>query len=223
MAVAHNNGVCVVIGAGPGIGAAVARRFGGEGMKVAVLARRLLEIEKLAAELNAKGIEARAYVCDAERATDISDALGRVEHDLGPITCLVYNVAVVKPGGPLEVGAEQMVRELRVDVVGLLAAAQRVVPGMTAGGSILVTGGGLALEPWPKMASLAVGKAAVRSLALSLHKELAPRNIHAATVTVCGIVEKGTRFDPDAIAAVFWELHCQQQGSGAFEAERVLR
>jgi short-subunit dehydrogenase len=190
-------------------------------MKVAVLARRMLEVEKLAAELNAKGVEAKAYVCDAEKTTDILDALTHVEHDLGPVTCLVYNVAAVKPGGPLEVGAEQMVRELRVDVVGLLVAAQKVVPHMHAGGSILVTGGGLALEPWPKMASLAVGKAAVRSLALSLHKELAPRNIHAATVTVCGLVEKGTKFDPDAIAGIFWELHNQKPGE--FEAERVLR
>lgn len=213
--------VCVVIGAGPGIGSAVARRFGKEGMKVAVLARRMLEIEKLAAELNAKGMEAKAYVCDAEKATDIIDALTKVEHDLGPVSCLIYNVAAVKPGGPLEVGAEQMVRELRVDVVGLLVAAQKVVPHMTAGGSILVTGGGLALEPWPKMASLAVGKAAVRSLALSLHKELAPRNIHAATITIAGLVEKGTKFDPDAIAGIFWELHLQKPG--AFEAERILR
>jgi short-subunit dehydrogenase len=88
-------------------------------------------------------------------------------------------------------------------------------------GSILVTGGGLALDPWPRMCSLAVGKAGVRSLALSLHKELAPQGIHAATVTIAGIVEKGTRFDPDAIANVFWELHGQAKGS--FEAERVLR
>lgn len=217
--------VCVVIGAGPGIGSAVARRFGKEGMKVAVLARRLLEVQKLAAELNSKHIEAKGYVCDAERATDIVDALGHIEHDMcsdqGRVRSLVYNVAVVKPGGPLEVGAEQMVRELRVDVVGLLVAAQKVVPMMKSGGSILVTGGGLALDPWPQMTSLAVGKSAVRSLALSLHKELAPRGIHAATVTVCGLVEKGTRFDPDTIAGVFWELHSQQPG--AFEAERVLR
>lgn len=213
--------VCVVIGAGPGIGTAVARRFGKEGMKVAVMARRMLEIEKLAAELNARGVEAKAYVCDVERATDITDALAHVEHDLGPVTTLVYNVAVVKPGGPLEVGAEQMVRELRADVVGLLVAAQKVVPMMKNGGSILVTGGGLALDPWPQMTSLAVGKAAVRSLALSLHKELAPRGIHAATVTIAGLVEKGTRFDPDAIAGVFWELHTQKPG--AFEAERILK
>ena len=217
--------VCVVIGAGPGIGSAVARRFGKEGMKVAVLARRQLEVQKLAAELNASGCEAKGFVCDAERASDIIDALTHIEHDLTsasePVRCLVYNVAVIKPGGPLEVGAEQMVRELRADVVGLLVAAQKVVPMMTAGGSILVTGGGLALDPWPQMASLAVGKAAVRSLSLSLHKELAPRGIHAATVTVCGLVERGTRFDPDTIAGVFWELHNQRPG--AFEAERVLR
>jgi NAD(P)-dependent dehydrogenase (short-subunit alcohol dehydrogenase family) len=213
--------VCVVIGAGPGIGAAVARRFAAEGMKVAVLARRPAELEKIAAEIRAQGCIAKGYPCDAERAPEIIDALSAVERDLGPIKSLVYNAAVVRPGNPLEVGAEQMVRELRVDLIGLLVAAQRVVPMMKEGGSILVTGGGLALDPWPQMTSLAVGKAAVRSLALSLHKQLAPVGIHAATVTVCGIVEKDTRFDPDAIARVFWELHMQR--AGAFEAERVLR
>jgi short-subunit dehydrogenase len=207
--------VCAVIGAGPGIGAAVARRFARSGMQTALLSRRPHD---LAREVGGKGFE-----CDAERASSIDDALRAVEHDLGPVDVLVYNAAVAKPGSPLEVGAEQLVRELRVDVVGLLVAAQHVVPGMRqrGKGTILVTGGGLALDPWPKMASLAVGKSAVRSLALSLHKELAPQRVHAATVTVCGIVERGSRFDPDKIAEVYWELHSQQPG--AFEGERVLR
>lgn len=215
--------VCAVIGAGPGIGLSVARRFGRAGMKVALLARRQQEIDAMASTLANEGIGARAWGCDAERASSISDALDLVELDLGTVDVLIYNAAVVKRGGPLEVGAEQMVRELRVDVVGLLVAAQKVVPAMRAQkrGTILVTGGGQALDPWPQMTSLAVGKAACRSLALVLHKELAPLGVHAATVTVCGLVERGGRFDPDKLAEVFWELH--EQPAGKFEAERVIR
>lgn len=215
--------VVVVIGAGPGIGLAVARRFGREGMKVALLSRRLAEMERAAEELSAAGITARGYACDAERAHDITDALQSVAHDLGPATCLVYNVAVLKPGGPLEVGLEQLVRHFRVDVGGALVAVQRVVPHMKTAqrGTILLTGGGLALDPWPQMTALAIGKAGLRSLALSLHKELKAAGIHVATVTVDGLVEKGGKLDPDAIAGIFWELH--QQPRGAFEAERILR
>lgn len=216
--------VCAVIGAGRGIGFAVAKRFGAAGMKVALCSRRRAELEQMVEELAKSGIHARAYTCDAERSTDITDALQHVEHDLGPVTVLVYNAAVSKRGTPLEVGVEQLVRELRVNVGGALVAAQRVVPHMKEArrGTVLITGGGLALEPWPQMASLAIGKAGVRSLALSLHKELAPHGVHAATVTVAGLVEKnGGAFDPDKIADVYWELH--QQPEGKFEAERVIR
>ncbi|MBI1946886.1 MAG: SDR family NAD(P)-dependent oxidoreductase [Deltaproteobacteria bacterium] len=215
--------VIVVIGAGPGIGLAVARRFGREGMKVALLSRRGADMERAAAQLSEAGITARGYACDAERAHDVADALQAVVHDLGPVDCLVYNAAVPKPGGPLEVGLEQLVRQFRVDVGGALVAVQRVVPHMKAvrKGSILLTGGGLALDPWPQMTALAIGKAGLRSLALSLFKELKPHGIHAATVTVDGLVAKGGKLDPDAVANVYWELH--QQKPEAFEAERVVR
>ncbi len=213
--------VCAIIGAGPGIGAALARRFSKAGMQVALLSRK--DASALAEAVSAEGGEARWFSCDAERSTSIVDALGAVERAFGAIDVLCYNAATVRPGAPFAVGAEQLVRELRVDVVGFLVAAQKVAPHMLErrAGSILVTGGGLALEPWPQMTALSVGKAGVRSLALLLHKELAPQGVHAATVTVCGIVEKGGRFDPDRIADVFFELH--QQAPGAFEAERVLR
>lgn len=215
--------VVAIIGAGPGIGLAVARRFGREGMKVALLSRRGAEMERAADELIAQGLQARGYACDAERAHDITDALQAVAHDLGPVTCLIYNAAVIKTGGPLEVGLEQLVRHFRVDVGGALVAVQQVVPAMKAAGrgSILLTGGGLALDPWPQMTALGIGKAGLRSLALALHKELGPTGIHAATITVAGMVEKGGKLDPDEIAGVYWELHRQPQG--AFEAERVLR
>lgn len=211
--------VCAIIGAGSGIGLSVAKRFAREGFAVALCARRADALERLAAEVPG----ARTYVCDAERDTAIVDALRHIGHDLGAVDVLVYNAAAIRRGGPLEVSAEQMVRELRVNVAGALVAAQQVVPDMKArhSGTILFTGGGLALDPWPAMTSLAVGKAALRSLAISLHKELSPAGIHVATVTVSGIVERGTKFDPDRIADAYWELHSQP--AGAFEAERIIK
>src|SRR5690242_11280039 len=96
-------GVCAVIGAGPGIGNSVARRFAAGGMQVALLARR-----DNSDAARAIGESARAFACDCEKASSITDALTAVGHDLGPVDVLVYNAAVVKPGAPLEVGAEQL-------------------------------------------------------------------------------------------------------------------
>jgi short-subunit dehydrogenase len=87
-------------------------------------------------------------------------------------------------------------------------------------GTILLTGGGLALHPHPKYSSMAVGKAGIRNLAFSLAAELEPAGIHVATVTISGIVRPGTPFDPDKIAEVYWRLHVQSPGS--FQTEIVF-
>jgi NAD(P)-dependent dehydrogenase (short-subunit alcohol dehydrogenase family) len=87
-------------------------------------------------------------------------------------------------------------------------------------GSLLFTGGGLALAPKPGLAAAALGKAALRSLALSLGEELAPLGIHAATVTIRGYVQPGTPLAPDLIAQVFWEMHLQKKDD--WTPERTL-
>jgi len=88
-------------------------------------------------------------------------------------------------------------------------------------GTILFTGGGLALEPEPGASSLAIGKAAIRNLAFSLYRELAPFHIHVATVTICGYVRDGTKFSPGSIADSFFHLH--QQSEGQWEREFVYQ
>jgi NAD(P)-dependent dehydrogenase (short-subunit alcohol dehydrogenase family) len=94
---------------------------------------------------------------------------------------------------------------------------------MRAGGAgtILITGGALALEPHAPYASLAIGKAGVRSLALSLAEELEPAGIHVATVTICGYVGSGEPFMPDTIADAYWKLYVQPRE--AWEREVVYR
>ncbi|MGO9261345.1 MAG: hypothetical protein ACLQU1_34325 [Bryobacteraceae bacterium] len=88
-------------------------------------------------------------------------------------------------------------------------------------GTILFTGGGLALEPQPGASSLAIGKAGIRNLAFSLHEELAPFHIHVATVTICGYVEDRTRFSPGDIAGSFFYLH--QRAEGKWDRESVYQ
>jgi NAD(P)-dependent dehydrogenase (short-subunit alcohol dehydrogenase family) len=215
--------VCAVVGAGPGVGAAVARRFAAEGFALALLARRAEAVEALAGELAAGGGRAIGIAADAADAASLRAGLEAAKAQFGPIMVLVYNAVVARPAVPSVLDPDALIDEFRINVAGALVAAQSVLPGMRAAGrgSILLTGGGFAFEPMPMLASLGIGKAALRNLALSLHAELAPEGIHAATVTIGGVVQPGTAFDPAAIAEQFWRLHAQPRG--AFEREILFR
>ena len=140
-------------------------------------------------------------------------AFAAVRERLGDPGVLVDNVAVTAEARPSALGPEALVASFRAKVAGGLASAQQVLPAMhrRRQGTVLFTGGGLTLEPFPDHANLAVGKAGLRNLCFSLAKELQPDGLHAPTVT--GFVRPGTRFDPDSIAEEFWRLHVQEPGA----------
>ena len=151
----------------------------------------------------------------------LGSALAEVIKSLGTPEVMIYNVSVLNPGSPSELDYNSMIKDFKVNVGGALVAAQAVIEGMKKrkSGSILITGGGLALKPFHEFASLAIGKAGVRSLCYSLAQELKPFGIQVATVTINGMIEKGTHFDPDSIAKVFWDLY--QPSSGWSQVEVV--
>lgn len=215
--------VCAIVGVGPGLGLAVARRFGEEGMRVVLLARRADELAGHVADLRATGIEAHATPVDAADPVAIDAAFASIAAEHGAPDVLVYNAMAARPALPSALGPNALLDELRVNVVGALVSVQAVLPAMrTRGrGTVLLTGGGLGLDPMPRMASLSAGKAALRNLSLSFHKELADQGIHAATVTICGFIRAGTPFDPEKLAQHYWELHAQPREQ--WQAERVVR
>ena len=212
-----------LIGAGPGVSAAIARRFGREGFRVVSMARRADALEREVSALREAGIDAHARVVDAADHAGLDAALGAAVQAHGSPDVLVYNAAGVRYKPLAELSAAELMADLGVSVGGALAATRSVLPGMRArgGGKLFFTGGGFAFEPMPALASLGAGKAALRNLAFSLHAELKASNIHAATVTICGMVKPGTAFDPDLIAQSFWSLH--GQAPGAFEREVMFK
>jgi short-subunit dehydrogenase len=212
-----------IVGMGPGVAAAVARRFGREGFAVAALARRADELSAQTDALAAAGITARAYTADAADPSSLAAALAQVSANQGAPSVLVYNAAGVRYKPLAQLGADELIADLRVSIGGALAAAQAVLPAMReqGQGTLLFTGGGFAFEPMAAMASLGVGKAGIRNLAFSLFAELKDAGIHAATVTIGGLVKPGTAFDPDKIAEAYWTLHAQPKGS--FEREVVFK
>jgi short-subunit dehydrogenase len=215
--------VCTIVGVGPGVSLGVARRFARDGFTLALIARKAEKIQKYAEELGQEGNGAYAFSADASDFDSLVRTFRQIHHQINPTDVLVYNVAVPREGNPSITDAEKMIQDFRVNVAGALVAAQQVIPHMKSQrkGTILFTGGGLALQPHPKYASMAVGKAGIRNLAFSLAAELEPAGIHVATVTIAGIVRPGTPFDPDKIAEEYWRLYAQSPGS--FERETVFK
>jgi len=185
---------------------------GREGFRLALLARNEATVGGYAAALRGEGIDAEPFAADAADANSLRAAFASVRERLGDPTVLVYNAAMPAAGLPSALQAEDLVASLRVNVVGALVAAQEVILAMRAAGkgTILFTGGGLALYPAAQYAALGIGKAAIRHLAFDLAQELEPEGIRVATITVAGSVQPGSHFDPDTIAESFWQLHGQE-------------
>jgi short-subunit dehydrogenase len=212
-----------IVGMGAGVSMSVARRFGREGHSVAMLARRTAPLGDFQRALAADDIAARAYAADAADAESLKAALERVSAEMGPIGVLVYNAAVMETNPLLAMSPEELVGTFRINVAGALAAAQAVIPAMRVArsGTILLTGGGFALEPIPARAALGIGKAGIRNLAYSLFTECRPAGIHAAVVTIWGVVGSAPQFEPERIAESYWALHAQSPAE--FEREVILR
>jgi NAD(P)-dependent dehydrogenase (short-subunit alcohol dehydrogenase family) len=195
----------LILGVGPGIGLAAARRFGREGFKLSLVSRNPPIHAKT---LSSEGLTARVFAADVGNFVALRAALERAEAEQGAADVLIYNAAqlVQQNNYPLE--PEEFMNHLRINVGGALAAVQAVAPGMIerGAGTILMTGGGLSLRPSGRYGTLSVGKAGIRSLALTLAQDLEPMGIHVATVTVAMSVNLEAA---ESIANLYWTLHTQ--------------
>jgi short-subunit dehydrogenase len=208
------SGSCIIVGMGPGLGLALAERFGTAGHAIGMVARREGELLAAEARLAAEGITAKGAPADAGDEEGLRTAIRLLAEALGPVEVLIYNAAVLQPGEPSALTSERVLADFRVNVLGALVAAQAVAPSMIEArrGTILVAGGGFALQPIPLFASLGLGKAALRNLVISLAGEYGPQGINVATVTICGRIADATPFSPSAIADAYWSLHARGVG-----------
>jgi NAD(P)-dependent dehydrogenase (short-subunit alcohol dehydrogenase family) len=198
----------LLIGAGPGVGASVIRRFGREGFRSTLIARSET-LEQLATELRSDGLGIEAMSLDIADLDGYRAALDRIFRAPGAPGVIVYNAALPDPGEILDTSVERLRTAYDVDVIGAVVAAQVAIPVLrTAGaGTLLVTSGGFADHPVPGLATLSMGKAALRSAATLIAAGVRENGIHAATITIAGSVVRGTAVDPDNIAELFWTAH----------------
>ena len=198
----------LIIGAGPGVGGSLARRFAEGGYHVTLLARTADGVRKLAEGLVDTGAVLDTITADAgdpEGLRATLSALYARDHAPG---LLVYNAAQGAPDSLMGSDVRDLHHAYDVDVVGAVVATQVAAPAMRAAGrgTVLFTGGGFADHPVPALATLSLGKAALRSAATILGAELAEDHIRVASVTIAGQVAPGTPFDPDRIAERFWQI-----------------
>ena len=215
--------VCLIVGAGLGIGQSLALAFAREGYDIALTSRNPAKLKAIQAAVEKSGGLARGYTAEAGDEASLRAMLAQVRQDLGDPEVLIYNPASAHIGKPTTLTTANLLADFQMNVAGALVCAQEVAPAMKANkkGSILLTGGGFAYEPAANYASLSLGKAALRNLTYSLAQELGGSGIHVATVTVYGFVQTDTHFDPARIAEVFVRLN--RQAPGHFKTEYIYK
>jgi NAD(P)-dependent dehydrogenase (short-subunit alcohol dehydrogenase family) len=220
--------IALIVGAGPGLSASLARLFKKEDMKVALAARDARKLDAVVKE-----IDGRAYACDASSPQDVENLFGSVGNDMGEPNLVVYNASGRVRGPITEMDPEDVRKTILITCYGGFlvgqAAAKRMIK--TGSGTILFTGASASIKGFANSAAFAMGKLGLSGLVQSMARELQPKNIHVAQVVIDGGICDPRRperlsargpdgcLDPDAIAQTYLHLHRQHRSSWASHIE----
>jgi NAD(P)-dependent dehydrogenase (short-subunit alcohol dehydrogenase family) len=216
----------LIVGAGSGLSASLARLFTKNQMRVALAARSTEKLAGLAAETGAQ-----VFKCDATQRNEVETLFGAAEGHLGPLDVVVYNASYRTRGPLVDLDPAEVEKAIAVSAFGgfLVAqeAARRMLP--CGQGAILFTGASASIKGYAQSAPFAMGKFALRGLAQSLARELAPRGIHVAHFVIDGGIRSERRpaspdkpdalLDPDAIAASYLQVLQQPRSAWSFEVD----
>ena len=216
----------LIVGAGEGLSASLARLFARQDIRVALAARK---IEKLGALCTETG--ARAFACNATEPDEVERMFGLVEREIGTPDLVVYNASARARGIFTELVPAEVANSIAVSAFGgfLVAqqAAKRMLPNQH--GAILFTGASASIKGYPQSAPFAMGKFALRGLAQSMARELSPQGLHIAHFVIDGGIRSAMRtepddrpdsmLDPDAIALSYWNVLQQPRSAWTWELE----
>lgn len=198
----------IIIGAGPGISAGVARKFGREGFRVSIVGRNESKLKDECAQLSSAGIQANYAVADVSVQSSLDHALAQLQAADADVIHFNPSASVYK--SLAEESWDNMKAQLDVNAGGAFFLLQKMLPVFLRknSGLLMFTGGGLSLQPSAQMVGLSMGKAALRSLVLAMMNSLKETQVRIGMVTVCGMVDpKDAKYNPDAIAEQFWHLY----------------
>jgi NAD(P)-dependent dehydrogenase (short-subunit alcohol dehydrogenase family) len=218
----------LIVGAGSGLSASLARVLTKEGIKVALAARTTDDLEPLTKETGAS-----AFTCDASKPSDVAALFGELDAGFGAPEIVIYNASFRVRGAFVDLNPPEVEKALAVTAYGAFLVAQQAARRMlpNAHGAILFTGASAGMKGFAQSVPFAMGKFALRGLAQSMARELSPRGIHVAHIVIDGGIKSARRpepadkpaslLDPDAIAATY--LHVIHQPRSAWTSEVELR
>ncbi|MET8776914.1 SDR family oxidoreductase [Nocardia sp. NPDC004654] len=217
-----------IVGAGPGMGLAIARTFGSRGYDVALIARNRAKLDGLVGRLTAEGITAAAFPADVLDRDALTQALKDAAARFGGIDVLEYSPAPsiesMTLTTPSQTSPSDVEELMGFNLYGAITATQAVLPAMreAGAGTLLFTNGGGSIDPQPMLGNINAAQAALRNWVLNLHKELAGTGIHAAHVGIGVWIGAGgppgaPTAEAENIAPLYWDLHTQRD-----QAERVF-
>ncbi|WP_167133143.1 SDR family NAD(P)-dependent oxidoreductase [Paramicrobacterium chengjingii] len=206
----------IIVGAGPGIGLAVARRFARGGGSVGLVARSKTRLAELAEILRGDGVDAAWQTADATDPEMLRAALNRLAEQLGPIDVLCFcplpDIDLIRP--VMKTSARHLGASAALSVGGAATAVQTLVPAMIerGRGSVLFTTGSGAINPTPERAASVVSTAAETAYVSILHHALAQQNVRVGQLVIVGAVGPGQKHEPDAVADALWAMHTADGG-----------
>ena len=216
----------LIVGAGEGLSASLARLLAREGIGVALAARRTEKLGALCAETGA-----RVYACDATDPGEVERLFGLVEREIGVPDVVVYNASARARGNFVDLVPADVAQAIAVSAFGGFLVAQQAVKRMLPKhhGAILFTGASASVKGYAQSAPFAMGKFALRGLAQSMARELSPQGIHVAHFVIDGGIRSSARvepadrpdsmLDPDAIALGYWNVLQQPRSAWTWELE----
>ena len=216
----------LIVGAGAGLSASLARALASEGIKVALAARSTGDLNALVKETGA-----RAFACDAAERGEVEKLFADVDASVGTPDIVIYNASFRTRGPFIDLDPLDVQKALAVTAYGAFLVAQQAARRMLPKkhGAILLTGASAGVKGYPQSAPFAMGKFALRGLAQSMARELSPQGIHVAHVVVDGGIRSAHRpdpadrpdstLDPDAIAESYMHLIHQPRSAWAWEIE----
>jgi NADP-dependent 3-hydroxy acid dehydrogenase YdfG len=221
--------ICVVVGVGPGNGAAFARKFASEGYAVALLARNQDYLKELEVEIPGS----KGFAFDVMDAEAVSRVFGQIKAEMGPVEVLVYNAGSGLFGNVDDTTPDDFEGSWRVNALGCFVCAKQVIPDMreAKAGNLVIIGATASLRGGAYFAAFASAKAAQRSLAQSMARHLGPQGIHVAYVIIDGMIDlERTRkmmpdkqdddfLQPDHIAESVFFLTRQPRSAWTFELD----
>lgn len=200
----------VIVGAGPGLGLSLAKKFGKKNFNVALIARNQGSLDNFQSSLSEINVKSAGFAADVTNEQQLADAFSQVRETFGQIDVLIYNAGVIAPVSAAQTTAQIANQHMQVNIIGGISSAQQVIPEMVERqhGTIFFTGGGATeLTVTPILTTLSIGKSGLRSYAHCLHEELAGQGVYVGMLSIAGVIEQGTYFSADNIADEYVDMY----------------